>query len=110
MTTAFVAPASPTTISRAATADCYRDAVQSPSATAEEPRQRRRPPPSTGFNALPADKELMLRSTHTTPRQDMKKREADYTVRPCKALKELASFVDLQQTVWGYAERELYPL
>lgn len=33
-----------------------------------------------------------------------------YAIRPCRTLDELAACVDLQKTIWGYAERELYPL
>ena len=34
----------------------------------------------------------------------------NYTIRPCQALKELAACVALQKRIWGYSERELYPL
>jgi len=33
-----------------------------------------------------------------------------YTVRSCRTLAELAACVDLQRKIWGYADRELYPL
>jgi predicted GNAT superfamily acetyltransferase len=33
-----------------------------------------------------------------------------YTIRPCETLDELAACVKIQKEVWGYAERELYPL
>jgi predicted GNAT superfamily acetyltransferase len=33
-----------------------------------------------------------------------------YTIRPCQNLEELAAIVKVQQEIWGYAERELYPL
>ncbi len=33
-----------------------------------------------------------------------------YAIRPCRTLEELAACVDVQKTIWGYAEREVYPL
>jgi predicted GNAT superfamily acetyltransferase len=33
-----------------------------------------------------------------------------YTLRPCETLEELAACVKSQKQIWGYAERELYPL
>ena len=34
----------------------------------------------------------------------------NYTIRPCRTIKELAGCVALQKTVWGYADYEVYPL
>jgi predicted GNAT superfamily acetyltransferase len=34
----------------------------------------------------------------------------DYSLRPCQTLAELAECIRIQQEIWGYAERELYPL
>lgn len=33
-----------------------------------------------------------------------------YTIRRCRSLEELAAFVNLQKTIWGYTDHELYPL
>ncbi len=33
-----------------------------------------------------------------------------YTFRSCRTLEELAACVDVQRKIWGYADRELYPL
>jgi predicted GNAT superfamily acetyltransferase len=33
-----------------------------------------------------------------------------YSIRPCRNLKELSAAVKIQEEVWGYSERELYPL
>lgn len=33
-----------------------------------------------------------------------------FSIRPCRSLRECAGCVDLQRTIWGYAEGELYPL
>jgi len=33
-----------------------------------------------------------------------------YSIRPCRNLVELSAAVKIQQEVWGYSERELYPL
>jgi predicted GNAT superfamily acetyltransferase len=33
-----------------------------------------------------------------------------YTLRPCGTLQELAACVKIQKEIWGYTERELYPL
>lgn len=33
-----------------------------------------------------------------------------YTIRSCKNLEELATCVSLQKEIWGYADREIYPL
>ena len=34
----------------------------------------------------------------------------DYSLRPCQTLAELAECIRIQQEIWGYVERELYPL
>lgn len=34
----------------------------------------------------------------------------NYVVRPCQTLEELAACVTLQKQIWGYADREVYPL
>lgn len=34
----------------------------------------------------------------------------DYTFRACETRDELAACVELQKTIWGYAENEVYPL
>jgi predicted GNAT superfamily acetyltransferase len=34
----------------------------------------------------------------------------NYTIRPCRTIKELAGCVALQKTIWGYADHEVYPL
>jgi predicted GNAT superfamily acetyltransferase len=34
----------------------------------------------------------------------------NYTIRPCRTIKELAGCVALQKTIWGYADYEVYPL
>lgn len=34
----------------------------------------------------------------------------NYTIRPCETQNELSACVDLQKRVWGYSDRELYPL
>jgi predicted GNAT superfamily acetyltransferase len=36
--------------------------------------------------------------------------QAGHTIRPCRTREELAACVTLQKKVWGYSERELYPL
>jgi predicted GNAT superfamily acetyltransferase len=33
-----------------------------------------------------------------------------YKIRPCRNLNELGACVDLQKAIWGYTDRELYPL
>lgn len=33
-----------------------------------------------------------------------------YSIRPCRSLEELSRVIEIQKEVWGYAERELYPL
>ncbi len=33
-----------------------------------------------------------------------------YEIRACRTLEELAACIELQKTVWGYSDRELYPL
>jgi predicted GNAT superfamily acetyltransferase len=33
-----------------------------------------------------------------------------YSIRPCRSLEELSAAVEIQKEIWGYAERELYPL
>lgn len=34
----------------------------------------------------------------------------DYSIRACESRDELAACVELQKTIWGYAENEVYPL
>ena len=34
----------------------------------------------------------------------------NYTIRPCRTLRELGACVELQKTIWGYAKGEAYPL
>ncbi len=34
----------------------------------------------------------------------------NYGIRPCQTLRELSSCVILQKQIWGYADREVYPL
>jgi len=34
----------------------------------------------------------------------------NYTIRPCRTIKDLARCVALQKAIWGYADYEVYPL
>lgn len=43
-------------------------------------------------------------------RAEVKRSQVTYTFRPCRTLQELAACVKIQEEIWGYTERELYPL